>query len=133
LDTRPYIEILQQKVMPHWLLNGDYLSSVKWAIALEFRLTPTAKVLCQRLENMSAPITIDELACAFASVYDAFSETVSHSKKQRPIRLSEQDWALLFEDAGLHDEPERMAVREMLQPVEVNEYGTVVYIAYQYR
>ena len=119
--------------MPHWLPNGDYLSSVKWAVALEFRLTATAKVICQRLEKMSAPINIDELTCAFASVYDAFSETVNHNKKPRPIRLSEQDWALLFEDAGLHDEPEIMAVKEMLRPIEVNEYGTVVYIAYQYR
>lgn len=76
LSARPYIELLQRKVMPTWLLNDEDLTvECKWEKSFEFGLTQAARIILYRLENMKLKVEIPRIAGTLWTLGTFFAKT----------------------------------------------------------
>lgn len=127
LHLRPYIEVLQRKVTPTWLLNSQFDSPLtRWALPIYFELTQSAKILLDRLKeaDYSRKITLDEIieACeTMIVVYDVSSETVQHNKQPKRVQLTVEEWDEVFEKLKIDDSDKRQRFRELIQPITKEE------------
>ena len=81
LNARPYVELLQRKVMPTWLFNDEDLTNeCKWEISLEFCLSQAAQIILYRLDEKKLEVEIHCVAKTLSDAWDIFSEIYSHKK-----------------------------------------------------
>lgn len=125
LCMRPFIEVLQRRIVAIWLLNGEYeSSSIKWAVPLEFQLTQGARILVDRInrfKDMNLDFGILDVSEMFSLIYDALSETLSHDKKPHKIELKEEEWNNLFEKLRITDPDIQTIFKELVKPVNREE------------
>lgn len=132
LDARPYIEFLQRKVMPRWLLNDeDVIWACKWEFSIEFGVSKTARILKKRIQELNPKINVKNVSNLLANSYDTFSNLFEHKKKVRPLIMSDDAWQAFFKKVGIDDETEQNAFKSLVQPISDKEYSKLC--LYHYR
>lgn len=123
LAARPNLEIFQERIIPTWLTGKNYVQyKDKLIVSLYFDLTPTAKIIRERMDNYSQTCLLS-VVDAMMLFYDALSAKISHDGKPKIMSLTNEEWLELCEEVEFKDRFKIRIIQKLLAPFDIEDIG----------